>query len=113
MLKLKGCYTKILRVVNNVKWQQRISNNVLYDNLPKITNTIATQRVSFAGHCFRSKEVIHKLILWEPRFGKNTRRPARNFINQLTDDTNLDKEDLETAMSDREYWKNKVILRST
>ena len=100
----------MLRVVNNLKWQQRISNNVLYDNLPKITNTIATQRVSFAEHCFRSKEVIHKLILWEPRCGKNTRgRPAQNFINQLTDDTNLDKEDLETAMSDREYWKNKVI----
>ena len=96
--------------MNNLKWQQRISNNVLYDNLPKITNTIATQRVSFAGHCFRRKEVIHKLILWEPRCGKNTReRPARNFINQLTDATNLDKEDLETAMSDREYWKNKVI----
>ena len=93
----------MLRVVNNVKWQQRISNNVLYDNLPKITNTIA----SFAKHCFGSKEVIHKLILWEPRCGKNTRgRPARTFINQLTDDTNLDKEDLETAMSDREYWKS-------
>ena len=45
--KLNGCYTKMLRVVNNVKWQQRISNNVLYNNLPKITNTIATQRVSF------------------------------------------------------------------
>ena len=48
---------------------------------------------------------------------KNTReRPARNFINQLTDDTNLDKEDLEVAMNDRQYWKNKVIevrLRST
>ena len=105
------------RVVNNVKWQQTISNNVLYNNLSKITNTIATQRVSFARHCFRSKEVIHKLILWEPRCGKNTRRkPARNFINQLTDGTNLDKEDLETAMSDREFWKNKVIevrLRST
>ena len=66
--------------------------------------------MSFAGHCFHSKEVIHELILLEPRYGKNTReRPARNFINQLTDDTNLDKEDLETAMSDREYWKNKVI----
>ena len=103
--------------MNYVKWQQRISNNVLYDNLPKITNTIATQRVSFAGHCFRSKEVIHKLIQWEPRCGKNTRgRPAGNFINQLTDDTNLDKEDSKTAMSDREYWKKKVIdvpLRST
>ena len=77
----------MLRVVNNVKWQQRISNNVLYDNLPKITNTVATGKVSFAGHGFCSKEVIHKLILWEPRCGKNTRRrPARNFINQLTDD---------------------------
>ena len=96
--------------MNNVKWLQRISNNVLYDNLPKITSTISTQRVSFAGHCFRSKEVVHKLILWEPKCGKNTRRrPTRKFINQLTDDTNLDKEDLETAMNDREYWKNKVI----
>ena len=57
----------MLRVVNNVKWQQRISNNVLY-NLPKITNTIET--VSFAKHCFSSKEVVHKLILWEPRCGK-------------------------------------------
>ena len=38
--KLNGCYKKILRVVNNAKWQQRISNNVLYDNLPKITNTM-------------------------------------------------------------------------
>ena len=115
--KLNGYYTKMLSAVNNVKWPHRISNNVLDDNVPKITNTIATQRVSFAGHCFRSKEVIHKLILWEPRCGKNTRRrPARNFINQLTDDTNLDKEDLETIMNDGEYWKNKVMevrLRST
>ena len=94
----------MLRVVNNVKWQQRTSNNVPYDNLPKITNTIATQRVSFARHCFRSKEVVHKLILWEPRCGKNTReRSTRNFINQLTDDTNLDREDLKTDMNDRGY----------
>ena len=73
--------------------------------------------MSFVGHCFRSKEVVQQLILWEPRYDKNTKeRSARNFINQLTDDTNLDKEDLETAMNDREYWKNKVIevrLRST
>ena len=103
--------------MNKVKWPQRISNNVLYDNLSKISKTIATQRVSFAGHFVHSKEVVHKLILWKPKCGKNTiGRTARNFINQLTDDTNLDKEDLETAMSDREYWKNKVIevrLRST
>ena len=52
--------------------------------------------------------IILKLILWGPKCGKNTRRkPTRNFINQLTDDTNLDKK--ETTMNDREYWKNKVI----
>ena len=28
--KLNGCYTKMLRVVNNVKWQQRISNTTTY-----------------------------------------------------------------------------------
>ena len=53
----------------------------------------------------------------ETKMWKNTKgRPAQNFINQLTDDSNLDKEDLETFMSDRGYWKNKVIevrLRST
>ena len=39
-----------------------------------------------------------------PKCGKNTGgRLVRNFINQLIDDTNLDKENLETAMNDREY----------
>ena len=66
--------------------------------------------MSFIGHCFRSKEVILKLILWEPKCGKNTRgRPARNFINQLTDDTNLDEEDLETTMNDREFGRTKSL----
>ena len=51
--KLNGCYTKMLKVVNNVKWPQSIRNNLLYDNLSKITNTIATQKMSFARHCFR------------------------------------------------------------
>ena len=77
---------------------------------------IATQRVSFAVYFFLSKEVVHKFLQWKSRYGNNTRRPARNFINQLTDDTNLDKEDLETAINDRKYWKNKVIevrLQST
>ena len=60
----------MLSVVNNVKWPQRKSNNILYDNLPRINITIATQRLSFARHCFRSEEVVHKLILWEPNVVK-------------------------------------------
>ena len=86
--------------------------------IPKITTTIAAQRVRFSGHCWRSKdELAHQLLLWEPTYGKRARgRPRRTFIDQLVDDTELQKEDIANAMNDREYWKSKVVdvrLRST
>ena len=116
--RLNGCYTKMLRVVKNVTWQQHLDNNTLYGDLPKITTKIAMQRVMFAGHCWRSKEeLIHKLILWDPSHGNRSRgRPARTYIDQLVSDTGLSKEDLPAAMDDRQYWKHKVMdvrLRST
>ena len=86
-------------------------NEVLYGEIPKITTTIATQRARFCGHCWRSKdELAHQLLLWEPTHGKRDRGiPRRTFIDQLVDDTELQKEDLANAMNDREYWKSKVV----
>ena len=105
--KLDGCYTKMIRVIKNVSWNQHMRNEVLYGEIPKITTTIATQRAKFSGHCWRSKdELAHQLLLWEPTHGK---RPRRTFIDQLVDDTELYKEDLTNAMNDREYWKSKVV----
>ena len=116
--KLDCCYTKILRVVKNVSWKQHMRNEVLYGEIPEITTAIAAQRVRFSGHYWQSKDELgHQLLLWEPTHGKRAcGRPRRTFIDQLADDTELQKEDLANAMNDREYWKSKVVdirLQST
>ena len=86
-------------------------NEVLYGEIPKITTVIAAQRMRFSEHCWRNKdELAHQLLLWEPTHGKGAcGRPRRTFIDQLVDDTELQKEDLANAMNDREYWKSKVV----
>ena len=117
--KLDDCYTKMLRVVKNVSWKQHMRNDVLYGEIPQITTAIAAQRVRFSGHCWRSKdELAHQLLLWKRTHGKRARgRPRRTVIDQLVDNTELQKEDLDAnAMNDREYWNSKAVdvrLRST
>ena len=50
--KLNGAYTKMLRVVKNVTWQKRITNEVLYAGLPRIsTKIIRERRPRFRGPC--------------------------------------------------------------
>ena len=104
----------MLRVVKNVSWKQRIRNEVLYGKIPKVTTTIAAQRVTFSRHCWRSKdELAHQLLLWEPTHGKRARGiPRRTFIDQLVDDTELQKKDLANAMNDskREIGKAKLWM---
>ena len=80
-------------------------NDVLYGEIPKITTAIAAQRVRFSGHCWQSKdELARQVLLWEAKHGKIARgKPRRTFIDQLVDDTELQKEDLANAMNDREY----------
>ena len=48
---LDGAYTKMLRVVKNVTWQQRITNEVLCAGLPRILTTIRGRLLKFSGHC--------------------------------------------------------------
>ena len=92
--KLGGAYTKMLRAAQNIKWQQRITNANLYSDVMKITTTTEERRLRFSGHCWLSKqEVIHKVILWDPPHGKRScGRPARTYIDKLTEDTNLSKD---------------------
>ena len=116
--KMDGCYTKMFRVVRNISWKQHMRNEVLYGEIPKITTVIAAQRVRFSGHCWQSKDKLaHQLPLWEPTHGKRAcGRQRWIFIDQLVDDTELQKKDLANAMNDREYWKSKVVdvwVRST
>ena len=102
---LDGCYTRMLRVVQNVSWKQHMTNTELYRDLPKISQKIKIRRLRFAGHCFRSNECVSKLIHWIPKHGsRKPGRPAINFVDTLKRDTGLDTNEMKTAMLDRQIW---------
>ena len=68
---------------------------------------IRERRLRFAGHCLRSDgETVSKVILWTPKHG--TRRPGRpqlTFTDILRQDTDLEGDDIKTAMQDRSVWR--------
>ena len=108
--RLDGVYTRMLRAALDVSWKTHTTNKKLYGNIPPISQTIKERRLQFSGHCSRAKnEVISEVILWEPRHGKRGRgRPARTCIDQLVDDTGIQKEHLRMAMDDREGWRGVI-----
>ena len=98
----------MLRVIMNKSWRDKITNKELYGDIPRLSDTILIQRLRFAGHCWRSKnELVSDVLLWQPQHGKNARgRPAKTYIDQLRDDTDLQtSREMKTAMEDRDGWK--------
>ena len=54
-------------------------------------------------------EVTKLLILWKTKHGyRRPGRPKLDYVTLLTQDTGLTYEELRTAMSDREFWRNYV-----
>ena len=100
----------MLRVVTNKYWRDHLTNEQLYDDIRKISKSIRMQRL--AGHCWRRKyEVASDLILWLPQNGNRSRgRPAKTYIDQLRDDTDLlTIDEINTSMNDRKGWKKYVM----
>ena len=83
----------MLRAIKKKHWNLYLTNQELYKNIPNISDTIRKQRLSFAGHCWRSKdELASDLLLWNPKHGKRSRgRPRKSYIDQLKEDTMLKK----------------------
>ena len=71
-----------------------------HENFPSETNQT----------CWRSRdELINDVLLWTPSHGRaKAERPARNYIQQLCDDTGCSPGDLPEAMNDREGWRERV-----
>ena len=67
---LDGTYTRMLRMVLNVGWNEHVTNTILYGSLKKVTDTIRTRRLQLAGHVFRDKSspACHT-VTWKPRHG--------------------------------------------
>ena len=106
--RINGCYTKLLRMVLNVSWKDKWSNKKLYNDMPNITNIIATRRLIIAGHCIRHKEEAkgHNLIFWEPKGKRKQERCAVTFVDNLKEDTDLEEiDEIGNVMMMRDVWK--------
>ena len=96
----------MLRAILNKSWRQRLTGHQLYGHLPPITKTIQVRRARHAGHCWRSKdELISDVLLWTPA---KAGRPARTYIQQLSEDTGCSPEDQPKAMNNRERWRERA-----
>ena len=111
--RLDGCYTRLLRASLNISWKQRLTNKVLYGDIPKISDTIRERRLRFAGHCYRaSGECSHDTVLWTPQHGKRSvGRPAKTYIDTLVEDTGYNIAEMQQLMVDRALWKDVVRNR--
>ena len=102
--KLDGNYTRMLRAILNKSWRKHPTRHHLYGHLPPMTKTIEVRRTRHVGHCWRSRdELISDVLPWNPTYGREKAgRPARTYIQQLSENTGCSPEDLPEAMNDRE-----------
>ena len=77
-MRLDGTYTKMIRAVLGITWNEQMTNDELYGDLEKITEVLKVRRLRFIGHMWRRKEeLVHQLLMWEPKQGKRKRgRPV-------------------------------------
>ena len=98
-----------------ISWQDRVPNEEVFRNIPRVSETVRTRRLRLAGHVQRHEELTaHQLLFWEPDRGSRGRgRPKKTFINQLREDTGLDnKDEIKKLMNDRELWRTELITRT-
>lgn len=105
-VKLDGCYTRLLRAALNISWQSHTPNEVVYGDLPKVTEKVRQRRLRAAGHYHRHKEEIaEEVLFWEPKHGKPGAR-NKTYVQQLREDTGLDNnKEVQAAMEDRKLWR--------
>ena len=100
----------MLRAILNKSRRQQPTKPILYDHQPLNTKTIKVRRIRHAWLCCRSRdELISDVLLWTPSNGRTKAgRPARNYIQQLCEDTGCRPEHLSEAMNDREKCRERV-----
>ena len=72
----------MLCMVLGVSWKEKVSNDVLYGQLPELSDKIRSRRLKLAGHCIRHPELLaNDLVTWEPEARRGDikrRRPRQN-----------------------------------
>ena len=112
--KLDGNYTRLLRYLQGTHWSEHITNDVVYNGLMKLSDTIRKCRLQFAGHCIREgNQVVSKLVLWEAdgsvRVGGSNittyQKRILNDINTVQRDKAYKFEDIIPLAMNRDLWK--------
>ena len=112
---LYGTYTRILRMILNVDWSQKVTNEVLYGAIEKISTKIRRRFLKFAGHCLcRDDEVVSDLVLWEPTHGtRRWGRPPESYIKYLERETGIMASEMRVAMMNRAVWRTFNVQETT
>ena len=82
---------------------QKVTNEVLYVDIEKVSTMIRRRFLKFAGHCLcRDDEVVSDLVLWEPTHGTRRRgRPPESYIRNLERETGIPANEMRVAMMKR------------
>ena len=115
---LDGCYTRMLRAVLNISKSTHVTNRILYEGIPRVSEKVAARRMRLAGHCQRHQELpASKLVLWEPTHGHRSRgRPTLTYVDVLKKDAGAQStNELARCMENRDDWKQRwrARLRTT
>jgi len=83
--------------------------NYFNGSLPRISSTLRSRRLQFAGHCFRKvEEPIHSVLFFEPTGTFQVGGHARmTYVKTLLRDSGLSTiADLSQAMASRAVWRD-------
>lgn len=108
---IDGCYTRMLQKALNVSWKAYLTNEELYQDLPRVTEKIQQRRMQLAGHAVRHPEVpVSHLVLWQSIEGKPNRgRKQMTYVNNLLLDSGMaNVEEMRSCMVDQDGWQNRV-----
>ena len=108
---LDGCYTRMLCVVLNISKTKHVSNNTLYEGIPRVSQKVAAMRMRLAGHCHRHQELpASHLVLWEPTHGHRSRgRPTLTCVLKKDAGARSTSE-LAGCMENRGDWKRRWFV---
>ena len=91
---MDGCFTNLLRRVQNISRRQHFTLSQIYDDLQPLSVTFAKRRAQFAGNAFRAKgEIISDILLWKASTGRKL-----VFPDTISRDTGIKVDDLPVAM---------------
>ena len=100
----------MLRMVLGVSWKGNVSNYVLYEKLPKLSDKIRSRRLKLVEHFIRLPKLLaNDLVIWEPEARRRETKRGRtrqSYLSTLPRDVGINtKEELRTLMWDRDIWR--------